>query len=114
MVAFVCAACVACTRNRATFVLTNDAAQPILSATVDVSGEIVELSRIESGRSATRTVAFRGDGDYHITVRFHRGGCSNRRLGYGTSRMNFRDEFWVTDRAILLTKADVTSSYKPG
>jgi len=107
LVALAFAALTGCTRNTATFVLSNDADEPILSATVEVGGPIVELGRIVPGGRATGSLAVGSDADYHFTVRFQSGRVLDRRLGYVTSGADFHDEFSVSETDISMKRVSV-------
>jgi hypothetical protein len=111
LVAFAFVALGACSRNTATFVLSNDTEEPIVGATVEVNGERVDLRRIEPRARGTGTVAIRGDGDYHVTVRFQSGRVLDRRLGYVTSGFDFRSEFSVSETDVALKKSEATNPY---
>ena len=97
----------ACLRGTTTFVVINDGKDAIRSAVVDVSGTAVELGRIAPGQEATGEVAVRGDGEYHVTIRFESGGVLDRRLGYVTSGVVMRGELSVSENDIVLKNVGV-------
>ena len=111
LVALALTAFTACARNTATFVLSNDSKDPIRSAVVEATGSVVELGRIEPGKSATGVLEVSGDGEYHITVRFQSGRVLDRRMGYVTSGFDFGVEFSVSEADIVLKKSEASKSY---
>jgi hypothetical protein len=93
----------ACTPNEGRFVIKNNAAEPIVRASVLICGQTEHFEQIDVRQMKTGTYHVTTDSHYDVKVEFRSGRILERKLGYVTNGLNFDDELTVSDADIEIT-----------
>lgn len=92
-----------CTTNKGSFSLINKANEPIVSASVTICGQTIQLRDIQPSKSAAGSYYVKSDSHYTIEVEFQSGKKLRKETGYVTNGMDFQHEIAVTESDIEIT-----------
>ncbi|MDA3937099.1 MAG: hypothetical protein PF636_09675 [Actinomycetota bacterium] len=92
------------------FTLVNGSTDEIVSARVEVCGQVSEYSDLAPGDKTEDTFRVRGDSGYDVSVTFASGRELNREVGYVCSGFDYETVITVDDSSIEMT-GTVASAY---
>lgn len=92
-----------CTTNKGQFSLINKSTEPIVQASVEICGQMIRMTNIQPGNSASGSYEVRADSHYTIQVEFQSGKRLRRETGYVTNGMDFQHEISVSDSDVTIT-----------
>jgi hypothetical protein len=84
------------------FVLENLSGNVIRHATVEVSGQIFDFSKIAPGENRTHKFRLGADSHYSVSIIFESGKQIHSDVGYVTSGASSKDELIISDTRISL------------
>jgi hypothetical protein len=93
-----------CVANKGSFLVVNNAQEPISRGIVTVCGQTMEFKNLLPTKSVPGSYLVKSDSHYDISIEFQSGKKLKREIGYVTNGMDFHHEIVVTD--IDITIAD--------
>lgn len=92
-----------CITHKGSFLLSNQAKEPIAQALVTVCGQTIKFKDVQPSYRVSGSYKVKSDSHYDVRIEFSSGTVLKKELGYVTNGLDFYHEIIVTDANIEIS-----------